>query len=244
MKGMIMSKAIAQLNNVDIGAVGNLVSAIHAEPETANTTWKASVEWTGWFKTTTTIREFDPFPTDEPEGLGGTDTAPNPVEQLIGALGSCLAIGYAANATIAGVRLDDLRIEIEGDLNLTTFLGIAPGNAGYETLRATVHIESDADERILKDLHDKVLATSPVGHTLSNGVPLRIELAWTSTGHATGGHLPPTVRRCTCGRRQLRSSHLSTSFRFRSTFSRASGRSSISRPFTTSTRGPACTTAS
>jgi uncharacterized OsmC-like protein len=172
-----MTTSTTQLNDVNIGAVGLLVEAIEAEPAHADTTWKASVEWDGGFHTTTTIRDFAPFATDEPEGLGGTDTAPNPVEQLIGALGSCLAIGYAANATVAGVRLDDLRIDIEGELNLESFLGIGPGHAGYETLRATVHIESDADETTLRDLHDTVVATSPVGHSLSRAIPLAIELA-------------------------------------------------------------------
>ena len=172
-----MATSTTQLNDVDIRAVGALVEAIKAEPGRADTTWKASVVWDGAFRTTTTIRDFPRFATDEPELLGGTDTAPNPVEQLIGALGSCLAIGYAANATVAGIRLDELRIDIEGELNLETFLGLEPGNAGYETLRATVHIESDADEAAIRDLHDKVIATSPVGHSLSRAVPLAIELA-------------------------------------------------------------------
>ena len=165
------------LNNVNIGAVSALVEAIKAEPERANTTWAASVTWDGGFQTTTAIRDFPPYATDEPRGLGGTDSAPNPVEQLIGALGSCLAIGYAANATVAGIALDDLRIEIEGELNLETFLGLEDGHAGYETLRATVHIESDADDTAIRELHDKVVATSPVGHTLSRAIPVAIELA-------------------------------------------------------------------
>lgn len=172
-----MTTSTATLNNVNIGAVGLLVSAIEAEPAHADTTWKASVEWDGGFHTTTTIRDFEPFSTDEPEGLGGTDSAPNPVEQLIGALGSCLAIGYAANATVAGIQLDDLKIDIEGELNLESFLGIEQGHAGYETLRATVHIVSDADEASIRDLHDTVVASSPVGHSLSRAIPLSIDLA-------------------------------------------------------------------
>jgi uncharacterized OsmC-like protein len=172
-----MTTSITQLNNVNLGAVGALAEAIEAEPTKGDTVWKASVAWDGGFRTTTSIRDFATFATDEPEALGGTDTAPNPVEQLIGALGSCLAIGYAANATVAGIRIDDLRIDIEGDLNLETFLGIKPGNAGYETLRATVHITTDADDAAVAELHPKVVATSPVGHTVSRAVPLTIELA-------------------------------------------------------------------
>jgi len=172
-----MTTSTIPLNDVNLQAVGALVQAIQAEPTKGDTTWKASVAWDAGFRTTTTIGDFPPFATDEPETLGGTNTAPNPVEQLIGALGSCLAIGYAANASVAGIRIDDLRIDIEGELNLETFLGIREGNAGYETLRATVHITSDADDATLAELHNKVVTTSPVGHTLSRAVPLTIELA-------------------------------------------------------------------
>lgn len=172
-----MTTSTIPLNNVNLGAVGALIQAIQAEPDKADTTWNASVVWDGGFRTTTAIGDFPPFATDEPEGLGGTNTAPNPVEQLIGALGSCLAIGYAANASAAGIRIDHLRIDIEGELNLETFLGLRPGNAGYETLRATVHLTTDADDATIGELHDKVVATSPVGHTLSRAVPLTIELA-------------------------------------------------------------------
>jgi len=171
-----MTTSTIPLNNVNIEAVASLAQAIEAEPAAGDTTWKASVAWDGGFRTTTTIRGFEPFTTDEPEGLGGTDTAPNPVEQLIGALGSCLAIGYAANASAAGIRIDELRIDIEGELNLEAFLGIQPGNAGYETLRAAVHIEADADDATITELHHRVVATSPVGHTVSRAVPLTVEL--------------------------------------------------------------------
>ena len=171
-----MTTSTLTLNNVDIAAVGALAHAIAADPTKANTTWSASVSWDGGFHTTTRIRDFAPIATDEPEGLGGGDTAPNPVEQLLGALGSCLAIGYAANATAAGIRIDDLRVEVEGDLNLKSFLGLDPGHAGYDTLRATVHIESDADDAALAALHDTVVRTSPVGHTLASEIPLTVNL--------------------------------------------------------------------
>jgi uncharacterized OsmC-like protein len=114
---------------------------------------------------------------DEPAGLGGKDAAPNPVEQLLGALGNCLAVGYAANATLAGIELKDLRIELEGDLDLRAFLGLVEGHAGYEHIRAEVHLESDADDDAIEKLHRKVLGSSPVGHTLSTPISLDVTLA-------------------------------------------------------------------
>jgi uncharacterized OsmC-like protein len=165
------------LNEVDLPTVGSLVQAIQADPEKAQTLWKSEVTWNGAFRTSARSRDFAPIASDEPPTLGGTDTAPNPVEQLLGALGSCLVIGYAANASAAGIELKDLRIELEGDLDLHTFLGLGQDNAGFSAIKATVHIESDADDAALDALHQKVVTTSPVGHTLTRAVPVAVDLA-------------------------------------------------------------------
>ena len=166
-----------QLNDVAIESVAGLANKITESPEVADSKWAASVTWNGGFRSSAAIREFDPIVSDEPAALGGTDTGPNPVEQLLGALGNCLAVGYAANATAAGIAIEDLSIDLEGDVNLKTFLGLDPdGNAGYEGIRVSVKLESDASAEQLEALHQTVVGTSPVGHTLQRAVPVSIEL--------------------------------------------------------------------
>jgi uncharacterized OsmC-like protein len=172
-----MTTTINRLNSVDIAAVGDLVSAIQDEPTNAKTVWKSTVDWKGGFRSEARSRDFAPTPSDEPPALGGDDTAANPVEQLLGAFGNCLAVGYAANATAAGIELKSLSIELEGDLDLHTFLGLSEGNAGFETISARVSIESSADDDEIQELHQRVVSTSPVGHTLKRSVPVSVELA-------------------------------------------------------------------
>ncbi len=162
------------LNDCDIATVAALTQAISADPEKAATTWRADVSWKGGFRSEASIREFPPVASDEPTGLGGTDTAPNPVEQLLGALGNCLAVGVAANATARSIAIDRLDISLEGDLDLTAFLGLAPGHAGFGSIRARIHLETSADPGVVDDLIRHVVDTSPVGHTLAREVPLRI----------------------------------------------------------------------
>ena len=166
------------VNAVNIEAVAGLAAKIQETPETASTTWKAEVTWEQGFRSTASIRDFPPIGSDEPAALGGTDTAPNPVEQLLAALGNCLAVGYAANATAAGVEINDLRIDLEGDLDLHTFLGLNPaGNTGYQAIRAKVTLDADAPSETIEELHQLVTGTSPVGHTLARSVPVQIDLA-------------------------------------------------------------------
>jgi uncharacterized OsmC-like protein len=172
-----MTTTIGTLNSVNIAAIGELVNAIQEEPTNADTIWKSTVDWQGGFRSEARSRDFEPVPSDEPLGLGGEDTAANPVEQVLGAFGNCLAVGYAANATVAGIELKSLRIELEGDLDLHAFLGLREGHAGFESIKATVTIESDASDEAIEDLHNKVVSTSPVGHTLKRAIPLTVSLS-------------------------------------------------------------------
>lgn len=162
------------LNDCNLAAVAALTEAIAADPHRGATTWKADVSWIGGFRSQARIREFSPVASDEPEALGGTDTAPNPVEQLLGAFGNCLAVGVAANATARRIPIERLDISLEGDLDLHTFLGLAQGHAGFDSIRARIHLESNADPAEVEDLIRHVVSTSPVGHTLAHEVPVTV----------------------------------------------------------------------
>lgn len=172
-----MSSAVTTtLNDVNITAVASLADKIRQEPGVADTEWRARINWNGGFRSEAKVRDFAPITSDEPGALGGTDSGPNPVEQVLAALGNCLAVGYAANATAAGITINDLSIELVGKLDLHTFLGLADGNAGYDNIAVKVSIDCDAAPEDLQTLHEKVIGTSPVGHTLARAVPLQIEL--------------------------------------------------------------------
>ena len=168
--------ATTTLNDVDIGSVASLAEKIQQEPDVAATKWNAEVKWKGGFRSEANIRDFASTKSDEPDQLGGTNTGPNPVEQVLGALGNCLVVGYAANATAAGITINNLTIDVEGDLDLHTFLGLTEGNAGFGNISVKVNLDSDASPEALKSLHDKVTGTSPVGHTLNRAVPVDIQL--------------------------------------------------------------------
>ncbi|MEO1493861.1 MAG: OsmC family protein [Pseudomonadota bacterium] len=172
-----MAETTIRLNDVEIGKVASLAEKIQSEPDVADTKWRADVTWNGGFRSEAAIRDFSPAQSDEPEQLGGTNTGPNPIEQVLGALGNCLAVGYAANATAAGITIRDMSIAVEGDLDLHTFLGLKEGNAGFSGISVSVQIDSDATPEALQELHEKVTGTSPVGHTLGRAVPLDIKLA-------------------------------------------------------------------
>ena len=171
------TEATETLNNVNIDAVAGLIAAVNGDSAKGATNWRATVDWKGGFRSEAKIRAFDPITSDEPPALGGTDTAPNPVEQVLAALGNCLTVGYAANATARGIEITSLRIDISGPIDLHTFLGLGGEHAGFSEVRADVFLESPASQEDVDALHEHVLRTSPVGHTLQAAIPVTISLA-------------------------------------------------------------------
>ena len=165
------------INGVPVAAVEGLIGAIKADPAKGKTNWKAVTTWKGGFQCESKIRNHTLL-MDEPTQLGGSDSAPNMVENVLAAYGSCLTVGYTMNAARRGIKIKDLRIEMDGDLDLAGFFGLSetvpPGFAG---IRATVHLDSDASPAALQALHDHVLKTSPVGCILTRPLGVSTELA-------------------------------------------------------------------
>src|SRR5947209_10966787 len=167
---------LTTFNGVDTSRIAALSNKIQEEPAQGDTLWKAEVIWQNGFRNQIRIRDLPASYADEPEVLGGTNTAPNPVEQLLGALGSCLATGYTANASLRGITIRDLRIELEGHIDLGCFLGIKAGYAGYPEVSVKVNLDADAPAETLQDLHEHVLIASPVGNTIQSPVGLKAQL--------------------------------------------------------------------
>ena len=109
--------------------------------------------------------------------LGGTNIAANPVEQILGALGSCLAIGYTAGAVARGITIQDLRIDLAGHIDLPVFFGLKDGHAGYDRVDAKCPPEDRRVPGEVSALHADVFRTSPVGNTLERPASLHVELA-------------------------------------------------------------------
>ena len=169
------------INGLNTEKLMDIVEAVKQNWETGKTVWTASARWLGGFQVETESRGFKLL-ADEPELLAGTNIAANPVELVLQAYGACLAIGYAMNAAVRGITIHDLRIDVEGELDLPGFLGLEPPETthmdklpGYKSVIVRVKMRADADRKTLKELHDHVVRTSPVGVTISRPVNIETE---------------------------------------------------------------------
>lgn len=175
-------------NGVNVDQLTETIDAISDDPDAGQFRFYAETEWEDALKCVTSIDEFDQagerirtqefhVEGDEPEQILGERTAPNAVELLLAALGSCLNVGYAANAAAMGIELNELRFEMEGDVDLRGFLGISDTvRAGYDDITCTTYIDADASEEELAELRERVEATSPLLDNITNQVPLETEL--------------------------------------------------------------------
>jgi uncharacterized OsmC-like protein len=170
------------INGLDTGNLMKVVETVKQNWEAGKTTWKASTTWKGGFKVETCSRDFTLL-ADEPEMLCGTNTAANPVEMVLQAYGACLSIGFAMNAAVRGINIEGLKIDLEGEIDLPGFLGLeAPESLhmdklpGFKSITVKIKMKADADEKTLRELHEHVIKTSPVGVTLERPVKISTDL--------------------------------------------------------------------
>ncbi len=134
----------------------------------------------GQFRNLSYVRNLEPHVIDEPPGLLGEDTAPNPSEAVLAALGSCLSVGIHANATMRGITLTKLELELAGDINITGVWGIgdmSEKRLGFTDIRVKVDLEGNASRAELEDLVAHSNFWSPVANTLRLPVNMDVTLA-------------------------------------------------------------------
>ena len=131
----------------------------------------------GQFRHLNYIRDLPPHVVDEPPQLLGEDTAPNPTEALLAALGTCISVGVHANATARDIALTRLEVELEGDINITAVWGVGDlgdKRLGVSDIRAKVTVEGDASAEALDDIVAHATQWSPVANTMINPVALSV----------------------------------------------------------------------
>jgi|GEM_PF-156275 len=168
------------LKPIDKEGLLKLIESGKANPK-AIKTLKCKTVAEGRFRHLNYIRDLEPYIVDEPPGLLGDDTAPNPSEASLAALGSCIAVGLHANAVARGWKVKTLELGLEGDLNITAVWGtgdVSEKPVGFTDVRVVVDmdVEGVAPAEV-QGLIDHVLKWSPVTNTFTRPVKLTAELA-------------------------------------------------------------------
>lgn len=166
----------------------SLIAATQAtfrlEPKKARATFTSSSRLGEGLRSEAILREHK-LTVDEPENLGGTDAGPNPVELVLAALGTCQEITYRAYATALDIPLDEVRVDLEGEIDLRGFFAVDDAvRPGYGSIRGTVHLVSDAPDEDIEKLRQAVNAHCPVLDIVTQPVPVALEVERSSKREA------------------------------------------------------------
>lgn len=148
------------------------IEEIQKKPEASKVIFSAGTELVEDVKCSAKIRGFN-FTIDEPKILGGGDTAPNPVEYVLAALGSCQEILYSAYSSVLGIPLESVKVDVKGTLDLKGLFGLDPEvKPGFGKVTYSTYLKSSAAETELKKLVDIVEKNCPVLDILSRPIPV------------------------------------------------------------------------
>jgi len=175
-----------RVNGIDLSVLKETISAIQQDPELGSCKFRARNKWIDANHNCTTIsgfygakqemthkQEFE-LHADEPPILAGGDDGANPVEHLLNALAACVTTSIVAHAAVRGIEIEELESELEGDLDLRGFLGLAADvPKGYTNIRVKFKVKAAAEHM---DMLRELTKFSPVYNTLMNGVKVDIQV--------------------------------------------------------------------
>jgi len=119
------------------------------------------------------------FRSGQPADFSAHVDEPSSVDYLLGALGSCLAVGFQMNASRRGLIVDATELSIKGKLhNVLYHLQLEEtGGAGFSEISGTFYVSSPEEEKKLEEIWQLTLDRSPIYQTLCGQVKLSINLS-------------------------------------------------------------------
>ena len=166
-----------------VNTLASTIEGIKQNPPAGKAEFRARTELIRDVHCKAAIRQFS-LTTDEPTSLGGQDTAPNPVELVLAALGTCQEVIYSAYAAFFGIELESLKIDVKGDLDLQGLFGLDPeANAGFNQVVYDVYIKSSASPEAIRKLVETVNAHCPVLDTLERPISVRGQVHLVDKNH-------------------------------------------------------------
>ena len=175
-----------RINGFQHGDLERLKKELNANPDTGNFKLRAKNRWIDGTQSLSLVssfygmsREFSvrstPFiqTTDAPPVLLGKDLGPTPMEELLVALAASMTMTLAYRAAVAGIEVEEIECEVEGDMNLHSVVDPAiSGAQGFDHIRVMVRVKSAASEEQLAAL----CASSPVLASLQRPIPVSISV--------------------------------------------------------------------
>jgi uncharacterized OsmC-like protein len=183
---MAAQQTVSTVNGINLDTLQDTIDAIKDDPELGKCKFHIQNKWIGGNHNRSTVRSFyaakeerqhkRPFELDcdEPALLAGEDGGANPVEHLLNSLAGCITTSMVAHAAVRGIHIEELESQVEGDIDLRGFLGLADDvPKGYTHIRVKFKVKADVEntERL-----KRLAEYSPTFNTLIHGTKVDISV--------------------------------------------------------------------
>lgn len=162
------------MNNISLDAINQFGEGIEKDINSGVIKLNAHLDWEDGTKNNVVIRDFFPIVTDEPEFLGGTNKAPNPVEYLLSGAATCFSTTFEIFASQQGIKLEKVSTDIEADIDLAVFFGIKDGERGITDLTINLNVVSSAPIETIEEIANRACSASIVLNSLKAKVKLTV----------------------------------------------------------------------
>ncbi|MGM0113799.1 OsmC family protein [Enterococcus sp. DIV0187] len=136
---------------------------------------KAEVESLGGLQLKCSARGFE-FIIDEPENVGGTNEAMNPLEALLCSLGACKMMVVRFFYQAKQINLKSVRVEILGEIDSDRLKGKPNVKIGFSKIITNYYIDADNTDEEIKDLVAFIEKTCPVKDTIVNAPEMELHI--------------------------------------------------------------------
>jgi len=107
--------------------------------------------------------------------MGGSGSAPDPIQYCLFGLAACFAGTFMSTATMMGIKIQGLKVSAENSLDFSKTIGLTK-NPITEKVKIVAEVRSDASKEQLKDLERLTRERCPGVYCLVNPIPLELEL--------------------------------------------------------------------
>ena len=135
-------------------------------------------ERTGVERTDVTVRRHT-FTLDEPVAAGGTDTAPTPLEYVVGALNGCVTVLVDLVAAERGIIVDHVASDAVAEQDRDGIAGVPGVRTHFSSVHLDVRVTSSADAEQLEELAAEVERRCPLVNLLRDA-RIEVDVVWSA----------------------------------------------------------------
>lgn len=138
------------------------------QTETSVITLSANGKWNSGVQSSIKVRDFQDMVMDEPTDLGGTDEGPNPMEYVVGSFVGCFTVMLQLIGGELGVKVKDLEISAEGDIDVRGLFGTADVSPHFQAFRSVVSFTAEGPAEKIEELKVEAVKRCPAYNMLKD----------------------------------------------------------------------------